>query len=236
MATGSVPTNVLTSIEAYGKTQGMSLLYSFAKLLDQDISVLDGLLRAGNTKIPNTTAIFNMSSATDCPSRLRGICKAVIDGKNICYAKKSEREYRPNVLPFRRRQTGYWLTITPEKFVSHFLIINATKRDKFDKIRLNEAGDFHSQACVDKAEKIARLLKKFDITVYCYTSRHDLEFKNVRTLVVNGSNFQKAGVINEFKMVPKGEKPPKGYKECPMNCKKCDRCSKRGSKTWVPQH
>lgn len=49
----------------------------------------------GNMKIPRTTAIFNMSSATDCPSRKLGLCKAVVDGKHICYAIRSENSSRP---------------------------------------------------------------------------------------------------------------------------------------------
>ena len=60
---------------------------------------LGSLLSEGNIKIPSTTAIFNMTSAKDCPSLKLGLCKAFHNGKNICYAKKSETEWRKNVLP-----------------------------------------------------------------------------------------------------------------------------------------
>jgi hypothetical protein len=228
--------DLLKTLKKGSPAQAMDLLYSFAKLFGKSNLKLDKLHRAGNLKIPSTTAIFNMSSATDCPSRLLGICKAIVGEKNICYAKKSERGCRPNVLPFRRRQKAYWLEVSAEEFVVELLIINAFKKDKFDKLRLNEAGDFHSQACVDKAEQIARLLKKFGIVTYCYTSRDDLDYSKVRALVVNASGGKIEGVTNQFVMVPKGEKPPKGYGKCGMDCKKCNRCSVKGRKTWVPQH
>ena len=57
---------------------------------DNDIPLKSVLGSEGNLKIPSSTAIFNMGSATDCPSLKLGLCKAYFNGKHICYAKKAE--------------------------------------------------------------------------------------------------------------------------------------------------
>ena len=182
-----------------------------------------------------------MSSATDCPSLALGLCKACVYSENtgkeetVCYAMQPEIQY-PHVLPYRRRQNIFWKDISAEDFVNQFMIINSSKRTKFTKLRLNEAGDFHNQDCIDKADKIAKLLKIFGISTYCYTSRDDLDYRKVKHLVINGSSFKKPGIKNEFRMVEKGTKPPKGYAKCPMDCTICDRCSLPNKKTYVPQH
>ena len=234
------PEDVLGVIENYGHDRGMTILYNFCKLFNSSIE-LKSLISDGNMKIPSTTAIFNMSSATNCPSLALGLCKAQLLDKNgklksVCYAMKSERDYRPNVFPYRERQKEFWLGVSPEEFVKQFVMINSSKVIKFDKVRLNESGDFHNQGCVKKAERISKLLLDYGIVTYCYTSRSDLDFSRTRRLVINASGFKSKGITNDFLMVPKGKKPPKGYKPCPMDCNRCDRCSIRGSKTWVPQH
>ena len=45
----------------------------------------------GNTKIPRSTLIVNLTSAEHCPSRALGLCKV----ESVCYALKCERIY-PN--------------------------------------------------------------------------------------------------------------------------------------------
>jgi hypothetical protein len=237
---GANQDQVIQAIESLAFDKGMDMVYTFAKLFPTEDLVLDSLIQAGNIKIPKETAIFNMSSATDCASLRLGKCKAMVekDGKmvTICYALKSEKSYRPNVLPYRRRQEKFWRNTSAELFVIQFLIINARKKVKFDKIRLNEAGDFHEQSCVDKAEKIARILSKFGIKVYCYTSRDDLDYTKVKSLVINASGFQAPGLVNEFMMIEKNKPWPKGYAKCPADCTICDRCSIRGKKTFVIEH
>jgi len=192
--------------------------------------------KKGNIKIPNTTATFNMSSAHDCPSRKLGLCKAVVDGKNVCYAIKSENTSRPDVLPYRRRQEAYWKSVTAHEFCVEFLAICVTKAKPFTALRFNESGDFHSQDCVDKAEKIARILKPYGIVVYCYTSRDDLDYHKLEALKVSGSGFKKSGIVNIFKMIKKKEDKPRGYGVCMGNCHSCNRCLKSGMKTVVLQH
>lgn len=183
------------------------------------------LLGSGNTKLPSSTAIFNLGSATDCPSRKLGFCQAISkDGKNCCYAKKAEYSYHPTVLPYRRRQEKYWKKTSATKFVTDFLIINNYRVVKFRALRLNESGDFWDQASLDKAEEIARHLGKFKIKVYCYTARKDLSFVKIRNLIILGSNFHKEGMKGVFKMVYNVKEKPKGYGVCKGDCKVCSRC------------
>ena len=200
--------------------------------------MLKKLIQSGNHKLPKTTAIFNMASATDCPSLKAGLCSAVDEnGKVFCYAVKAERGYRPDVLPYRRRQEKFWLSISAEEFANQFIAINARKRKPFTALRLNEAGDFHSQGCVTKAEKIAQLLKPYEVRVYAYTARKDLSYKKIDQLVVNGSGWTKDNITNDFKIVNKdGSGLPDGYKLCPMDCSICNRCLVKGNKTGVRKH
>ena len=190
----------------------------------------------GNHKVPKTTAIFNMGSATDCPSEKLGLCKASFNGKSFCYAKKAEYLYQKTALPYRRRQEKFWKKTTAENFVFQFLLINANKRNPFNALRFNESGDFWTQECVDKAEIIARNLAKYDIVTYCYTSRSDLDFSRVKKLVICGSGFKKKGITSEFKIINSKKEKPAGYGMCPMNCRICNRCQKRGMKTCVIKH
>lgn len=196
---------------------------------------LYSLLRAGNSKLPETTAIFNMSSARLCPSRKLGFCQAVKNGKNCCYADKAERMY-PSVIPFRNGQTAYWLRVEADEFVESFILINAMKNSPFTALRINESGDFWGQKCVDKMEAIATKLAWYGVKVYGYTSRQDLDFSKVKSMILSGSNFQKDGIPNIFKMITKMEDRPKGYKVCCGDCSKCNICLVRGNKTVILAH
>lgn len=224
----------MTDVQATNLKPFMKLLLHGA--WKNQVRLRDVLGDEGNLKIPKTTAIFNLSSAHDCPSRKLGLCKAMIDGKSICYAIRSENTYRPHVLPYRRRQEAYWKSVTAEEFCVEFLAICVTKVKPFTALRFNESGDFHSQACVDKAEKIARILKPYDIVCYCYTSRSDLDYHKVEALRISGSGFKKPGIVNVFKVIERKEDKPKGYVICPMDCHSCNRCQKAGMKTVVVKH
>ena len=202
----------------------------------KSFSSLNSLIRSGNKKLPRTTAIFNMGTATECPSKKLGFCQAYAqNGTHVCYSKKFENGYRPTVFPFRKKQERYWKRTSAEQFIIDFLILNALKVSPFTALRLNEAGDFWSQECVDKAEHIARVLKKYKIRTYCYTSRQDLDFSKCRHLVISGSAFQKEGIRGVFKMIYTKKERPAGYGICPMDCKSCNRCLV-GRKTVVLKH
>jgi hypothetical protein len=187
-------------------------------------------LQFGNRKLPKSTAIFNICSAHDCPSRTRGLCQ-VINAGHRCYALRDEQFY-PGPLSFRRNQERVWDTLSAEEFVGDFLTIVGHRRTPTTALRLNESGDFRSQSDVDKAAEIARLLRPHGVTVYCYTARRDLDFSAASPMVVNGSGFK---VHGEFRFVRSKTDRPKGYGLCPGSCAECGRCL-RGELTCVLPH
>lgn len=197
---------------------------------------LSKLIRFGNRKMPKNVAIFNMAPAFECPSERLGMCKI----PDKCYAKKAERFY-PEALPFRRRQQEYWLRVSPERFACEFIAAIASKKTKINFLRFNESGDFHSQACVDKAEAIAKILKSVGITTHLFTCRDDLNFDNAKNLVVSGSNCI---IDNGFYAVKDAEAHAAqalraGYSAavCPKNCSKCGMCHRADKKMiFVEMH
>jgi hypothetical protein len=135
----------------------------------------------GNKKLPKTTAIFNMNSATDCPSKKLGLCKLC----RVCYAMKAEIQY-PDVLPYRRRQSNFWTSCDAPEFVNLFNTMQARKKIKLNKLRISEAGDYTTQNDVNKMTEIANNLP---VRSYCYTARTDLNFNGRGKLVVNLSGL-----------------------------------------------
>lgn len=197
---------------------------------------LSKLISAGNSKLPSTTAIFNMGTAKDCPSLKLGLCQAFVNGKCVCYARKAEAGMWPTVTPYRKRQEQYWKSVKADQFVSEFIAFNARKRNKFTALRLNESGDFWTQACINKAEEIARLLNKYKILVYGYTSRRDLDFSKCKKIKLLGSGFKKRGLSGIFLMVNDIKKDkPSHFGICLGNCRICSRCL-RGLNTVVKKH
>jgi len=215
-------------------------LSAFLKLFTfgngKDFFPLSPLLSAGNKKLPSTTAIFNMGAATDCPSRALGLCQAFNKGKCVCYALKAESPMYPEVLPYRHRQEKFWKEISAKDFAAQFIAINALKTLPFTALRFNEACDFWSQDCLNKAEAIACILARYGIVTYCYTARADLDFSEVRHLIVSGSGFMKDGITNCFKMITNKSHRPKGFGICPQDCTICSRCLVRGKKTVIMKH
>lgn len=200
----------------------------------ENIPLKDLLGDEGNQKIPSSTAIFNMTSAKSCSSMKLGLCKASAQSAS-CYARKAEILY-PNVLPYREKQAKLWKNITAEDFAKQFLLINLQKVKSFCALRMNESGDFVSQECINKAERIATILKRQGITTYCYTSRSDLDFSKVKNLIISGSNFKKKGITSVFKIIQKKEDKPFGWASCRMDCKKCKLCQMKNQKITVVKH
>jgi len=189
------------------------------------------LFSFGNSKLPPRTAIFNMTSATLCPSRAQGLCQ--LTDPSTCYALKAERLY-PEALPYRKRQTRYYTHVTADKFVKDLMSaigdrgrINTSKR--VTELRFNEAGDFKNQEDVDKAESIARaLIRDHNFSsVYCYTARKDLDFSGCKHLTISGSGFM---VHNEF-TVADGQSAPEDAFWCPGNCNLCHACKHKNGIT-----
>ncbi|MEN6378380.1 MAG: hypothetical protein ABFD15_02210 [Methanofastidiosum sp.] len=204
----------------------LSVLKAFSaiKYKSENLPLYRLLNDKGNRKLPSTTAIFNMATATNCPSKKLNLCKASLQGAH-CYALKAEYLY-PQVLPYRKKQAIFWKKVNAEDFAHQFLMINAFKKNPFNALRVNESGDFNSQECVDKMEKIARILKRYGIVTYAYTSRSDLDFSRVRDFVIHGSGFSKVGIRGIFKIIPNKKAKVKGYSMCRMSCKVCQLCQK----------
>lgn len=206
------------------------------EVYDTDLIPLRKILGSkGNKKLPATTAIFNMSSAHACASRKLGLCKAEKAGVK-CYAVKAENSYYAFTESYRNRQEIFWKATTAAEFAVQFILINALRNKPFTALRFNEAGDFHTQECVRKADRIAHILRPYEVISYCYTSRDDLDYSKITALKISGSGFQKKGITNIYQIIETKEDIPKGFVLCPGNCKICDRCMKSGMKTAVLKH
>ena len=105
------------------------------------------------------------------------------------------------------------------------------KRNKVDALRVNEAGDFYSQADVQKLESIASSLIAYGIKTYVYTARQDLNFNKCKALNVMGS-FTTAeqnhsafiGVVGAKEMAKKMRMIYNKTAVCPGDCTKCSLC------------
>lgn len=181
----------------------------------------------GNRKLPKTTAIFNMTSATDCPSRDLGLCQ--LDCPSKCYALKAEKQYRKTVLPYRNRQADIWRNCTANQWVMSYTI--ARGRKKVSAIRFNESGDLTSKKCLAKLVKIAKLLP--GLPIYFYSARKDIfTDKALSTLpdniTVNGSGYM---AHNEFRVVSADTLKAYAGPKCCGDCTKCKLCETRQNKT-----
>lgn len=205
--------------------------------------------KLGNNKIGNDTLIFNMGSATDCPSFKKGLCN--ID----CYAKKAERQY-PQVKPYRDRQEKSWLNsdaFTIAEEIGKFL---SKKRNAVKFVRVNESGDFHTSECLEKLIQIAQILP--ELNFYTYTHRCDLvdddtSKKLPKNLVINTSDFKVNG-LNQFKTFKTSFKVTSHKKQslkikaeiktsvssnlvCMGDCSTCSLCKINHTKTiYAPIH
>jgi hypothetical protein len=169
-----------------------------------DYPTFQGLeLARGNKKVGADTLIFNMSPATTCPSKARGLCNNV----NICYAAREERNgARPTLLPYRLRQADYWRNHNAAEFITALNHILTWFREKskfrIRYFRFNESGDLYGQSCVEKMYTIAEYLSDYhNVLTYLYTARKDLDFypKTIANLpsrlmcVIKGSNWDGPG-------------------------------------------
>ena len=176
----------------------------------------------GNKKIGKDTLILNMTSATDCPSRKRGLCQ--LKNTKQCYALQPERMY-PQCLPFRRAQEEQWDRMSAEEIAEVIAGIVKRARKPIKYLRFSEAGDFRTQADVNKMSRLADLLRPAGLRVYGYTARSDLSYGKVsRNMVLTGSGFI---VHNQFRAV---EELSGAHPVCPGNCRSCNRCKVRGGK------
>lgn len=181
------------------------------------------MLKFGNHKLGDDTAIFNMGTATDCPSRKRGLCEVSNQGIK-CYALKAEQQYPKTVPAARERQKEYWQTHSASEITTDFLRKIVRRRKETLYLRFNESGDFESQSDVTKLSLVADgLLSAEGIRTYGYTARRDLDFSGAKFLV-KGSGHD---VGNNGKTIVIGPKDivPAGFLECPGGKKGCSRCN-----------
>jgi hypothetical protein len=185
------------------------------------------LYSIGNRKLGKDTLIFNMTSAMDCPSKARGLCKH----PGRCYALKAEKMY-PACLPYRRRQAFYWHQNTAGTIAAD--ILAALKRHKAVKyISFSESGDFKDQKDVRKLYAVARIVRmarpegvKDTPKFYGYTARRDLRFTSAPdNVIVNGSGFM---LDNKYTAVE--TYTPGAFRCSEQECPTCTACKTGGKK------
>jgi len=178
-------------------------------------------IKFGNHKLGDDTGIFNMGSASTCPSKLLGLCEVVNKGIK-CYAEKPEQQY-PNTVPaYRNAQEAYWKNTDAARILSEIYERIQARRKQTRFIRYNESGDFFSQDDVRKLSYIAEGLRTLGIITYGYTARKDLDFRNAKFLVKGSENA--AGNNGTCTVIGKGDEAPDGYIICPGSCKHCNLC------------
>jgi hypothetical protein len=178
--------------------------------------ILSDYITAGNIKITNTTAIFNMNSAHDCPNygtrengeSETGYCQVP---KDSCYAAKAENVYK-QTLPYRRRQEYLWDCMTADMWAKAFNSLNSRKRKTFDSIRFSEAGDFRSNSDIIKVNEIS---EKVDVDVYTYSASHKLNWDLAKSFTVNASNGRAEYGDRRFMALAENDSLPENAVWCP---------------------
>lgn len=190
------------------------------------------LIKFGNHKLGKDTLIFNMETATHCPSRKLGICPVVNAGLK-CYAHKAEITYKNVVPQYRKRQRIYWRTTSKDKILDYFSKYIDRRKIETKYFRYNESGDFRDQKDIAKLDYISDKLKeRHGIVTYGYTARKDLIFKDIGFLVKGSGWNAKNG---KTMIINKNQKAPKNFFVCPANCKICDTC-KQDNKINIAFH
>lgn len=185
-------------------------------------------LTFGNHKLTDDIAIFNMGTATDCPSKKLGLCKTIKQGVS-CYAKKAEVLYGKNVINHRLAQEAEWRLSKANDILFKISKRIQARRKPTNYLRYNESGDFHDQSDIDKLSIVASGLKyDFNITTYGYSARSDLDYSRV-TFIIKGSGWYNQYTIGTTIVLNKTEPVPEGFHECPgtykggcgANCNLC---------------
>jgi hypothetical protein len=191
---------------------------TYPKIQDLGKNAMKLELSNENTKCGKNTLVLNMTTFEDCPSKKLGLCVF----EKVCYAKQAELRFEKRVLSYRMRQAKAW-AILDSKEITKQIVLNAIRRYyEIKYLRVSECGDFKNQKDVNKLSEVADRLKKYDIRVYTYTKRKDLDFDNVSdNFVVNGSEFM---LHNEFRIV---DTYSNNYVVCPQNCSQCELCKTR---------
>lgn len=191
----------------------------------------------GNSKLPYTTAIWNIPALVTCPGAAAQGCGWFEGAKKRgpCYAFKAER-MRPGVVESRSRNLK--ASLEPgfrERLWLLILQVVNFRKIKVDKIRPHEAGDFYSQAYLDTWVEMAwRLYRKRralgrTVKVYCYTKSVDLDFSkrppNMIVLLSDDRHIWK-DQWHRFDGVF-GIENPEATLRCIEDCTQCTACADR---------
>lgn len=193
----------------------------------QKLRVISMHVSKGNIKVP--FYIFNMNSATDCPSLDTERCQAV----GSCYAIRPEN-FRPSVLPYRRRQEIIWKHSTAEELAEALFQMHGRRRvDAEPVLRFSESGDFRSPRDVNKMAELGEILISEGWETYGYTTRTDFDLvplleRKVKVCVSNPVGDWKSKGANEFTMV---DEPSGKNFVCMGDCSVCSVCRKATGKT-----
>jgi hypothetical protein len=180
------------------------------------------LIKFGNHKLGNDTAIFNMGTAIDCPSRALGLCRTINQGVK-CYAEKAEIQYKDPVINARRSQEAEWKSKSGPELLEQIANRIRSRRTDTRYLRYNESGDFYTQSDIEKLTYISNGINELGVTTYGYTARSDLDFSRAGFLC-KGSGFDNPNLNGRTIVILKDEPVPEGYIECPGSCKKCNLC------------
>ena len=188
------------------------------------------LLKKGNIKIANTTAIFSLPAVDTCGRHCKG-----------CYAYIAQKRFK-NVAKGRNNRWEYSKT---DKFVEKICEELKSLNPRF--VRIHESGDFYSQEYLDKWVEIAR--KNPSIVFYAYTKQDHLDFskaKETENLVIHKSilpdgslNFDKPEVLEKKIQKFGGFICPLSHdrtKKCGEECTWCMEKVNEGTPIYFERH
>jgi hypothetical protein len=182
------------------------------------------LIKWGNRKIGQDTLIFNMSSATDCPSLKLGLCNISTNNIAKCYALKAEKLYGQKIIDYRRSQAAEWKSKTGDTLLADFIRKIRGRKTETRFLRYNEAGDFNDQSDIEKLSYISRGLREIEVITYGYTARSDLDFTG-KNFLCKGSGFINPVLNGSTIVIQKDQPVPEDYIECPGTKNSCANCN-----------
>lgn len=243
--------NPVMSYDEIGKVGG-DVLKNTLKKQGLELEVSGKCFSYGNAKLPEDTMIVNITSAWNCPS----IKNCAFGKSETCYGMGGEKRYNRTQLRNLRMQHAYQYMSAKEllKLIEAY-IESAPVRIK--RIRISEEGDFPDQETVDFCDKIAGHLKaKYGIVTVAYTA-NDLDYSNVKNMIINGSNYKVKGCTRYFRAIPKihYDKIPDGLVidsysvgipkqmldtkngtfKCHCDCRTCDFCYRTKEENGEPE-
>ena len=172
----------------------------------------------GNMKLPKTTIISSCGTWFNCSGRTAGFC----DICQYCYDKPKEIMFK-KVLASRQLKEVLFRSLDAEVLAD--MIIKQTKKTTLLN-RFNEVSELRNQQDLKKVITISnKLYESKGILSYIYTHNKSLDFTAPHpNLRINGSNFYKAGIDNEYRVLNPEEPAPKGGKKCICDCHNCNHC------------